>query len=68
MKTEYKTIGVLYEYTALCSGCGKKANKKSILCNITDVPHNPFKDNSEAMPVGWYSQHNHIYCPKCKGE
>lgn len=67
MKTDYKIVGFLYEYTALCSGCSKPANSKEVLYQVGSIPQNPFKDNSEAMPVGWYSWHDDIYCPDCKG-
>lgn len=65
MKTSQKLLGNLYEYTALCSGCHKEANKKTVLVGITDIPNNPFVDNNEAMPVGWYSAGKDIYCPNC---
>ena len=66
MKTSQKFLGNLYEYTALCSGCHEEANKKIVLVGITDIPNNPFVNNSEAMPVDWISLGSDIYCPNCE--
>lgn len=66
MKTSQKFLGNIYEFTALCSGCNKEANKKTVIVGITDIPNNPFVNNNEAMPVGWVSSGSSIYCPNCK--